>query len=163
MSRRAAAEGYELIEAAGAGDGEPGGDAGAPATVPGGPVEVGYLTMATTDTERARQFFGGLFGWQFEAGASGEGYAHIANTRLPMGLTPEGAGEPPTLYFRVGSIAEMTRRLSEAAKLGFQRSLYPSTAAAPKVDGMALMEVRSVADAVDMALGHDERRKTNDE
>jgi DNA repair protein RadA/Sms len=53
------------------------------------------------------------------------------------------------------SISQLDRRLSEAAKLGFQRSLYPSTAAAPKVDGMALMEVRSVADAVDQALAGD--------
>jgi DNA repair protein RadA/Sms len=51
------------------------------------------------------------------------------------------------------SISQLDRRLGEAAKLGFQRSLYPSTAAAPKIDGMTLVEVRSVADAVDQALG----------
>ncbi|HEX5691135.1 MAG TPA: magnesium chelatase domain-containing protein, partial [Roseiflexaceae bacterium] len=61
------------------------------------------------------------------------------------------------------SISQLDRRLSEAAKLGFARSLYPSTAAPPKVDGMTLMEVRSVADAVDLALGHNERPAANDE
>jgi DNA repair protein RadA/Sms len=61
------------------------------------------------------------------------------------------------------SISQLERRLGEAAKLGFRRSLYPSTSAAPKVDGMALTDVRSVADAVDLALGQGERRTTNDE
>ena len=50
------------------------------------------------------------------------------------------------------SIGQLERRLGEAAKLGFARSLYPSTSTAPKIDGMAVVEVRSVADAVDQAL-----------
>jgi DNA repair protein RadA/Sms len=61
------------------------------------------------------------------------------------------------------SISQLERRLGEAAKLGFQRSLYPSTSAPPKVDGLVLNDVRSVADAVDLALGQGDRRMTNDE
>lgn len=53
------------------------------------------------------------------------------------------------------SIGQLERRLGEAAKLGFTRSLYPSTSAAPKVEGLSVAEVRSVADAVDMALDTD--------
>jgi DNA repair protein RadA/Sms len=61
------------------------------------------------------------------------------------------------------SVSQLDRRLGEAAKLGFQRSLYPSPSAAPKVDGLVVAGVRSVADAVDMALGQGERRATADE
>ena len=50
------------------------------------------------------------------------------------------------------STSQLDRRLGEAAKLGFARSLYPRTSAPPKVDGLMLAEVRSVADAVDLAL-----------
>jgi DNA repair protein RadA/Sms len=50
------------------------------------------------------------------------------------------------------SISQLERRLGEAAKLGFGRSLYPSTSAPPQVDGLLMTEVRSVADAVDLAL-----------
>jgi DNA repair protein RadA/Sms len=57
------------------------------------------------------------------------------------------------------STGQLERRLGEAAKLGFKRSVYPRTAAAPKVDGLSVAEVRSVADAVDIALERgDERR-----
>ena len=109
MGRRATEGGYTFFEA----DVEQPDTVGAhaPGAPSDAPVEVGYLTLASTDTARAVAFFGELFGWQFEQGASGEGYAHIANTRLPMGITPDGVGEPPTLYFRVGSIAAMTPRV----------------------------------------------------
>jgi DNA repair protein RadA/Sms len=58
------------------------------------------------------------------------------------------------------SIGQLDRRLGEAAKLGFTRSLYPSTAAPPSVEGLTLAEVRSVADAVDMALERNDRATT---
>jgi DNA repair protein RadA/Sms len=62
------------------------------------------------------------------------------------------------------SISQLDRRLGEAAKLGFTRSLYPSTSAAPNVEGLTLNEVRSVADAVDLALERgDQRPKTKDQ
>src|SRR5919201_4483391 len=50
------------------------------------------------------------------------------------------------------SISQLERRLGEAAKLGFMRSLYPSTSTAPMVDGLMVSDVRSIADAVDQAL-----------
>ena len=56
------------------------------------------------------------------------------------------------------SIGQLDRRLGEAAKLGFTRSLYPSTAAAPNIEGMTLAEVRSIAEAVDLALEPADRR-----
>ena len=107
MTRRAADEGYAYQEP------QPATSLGSSASSSSQPIEIGYVTMATTETERATRFYGSLFGWQFEAGNSGEGYAHIGNTTLPMGFTPEGAGQAPTLYFRVPSIEQFASRVRE--------------------------------------------------
>lgn len=61
------------------------------------------------------------------------------------------------------SVSQLERRLSEAAKLGFTSSLYPSPSAEPKVEGMQVSAVRSVADAVDAVLGPRERKKSRSE
>src|SRR5215213_4518413 len=50
------------------------------------------------------------------------------------------------------STSQLDRRLGEAAKLGFTRSLAPSTTAAPRVEGLSVAEVRSIAEAVELAL-----------
>jgi DNA repair protein RadA/Sms len=49
-------------------------------------------------------------------------------------------------------ICQLDRRLGEASKLGFTRSLAPSTSAPPRVEGLSVAEVRSIAEAVDLAL-----------
>jgi DNA repair protein RadA/Sms len=62
------------------------------------------------------------------------------------------------------STSQLDRRLSEAAKLGFTRSLAPGTTAPPRVEGLSVAEVRSIADAVDLALERgDQRPTTNDQ
>ena len=66
-------------------------------------TELGYLTLGVSDTALAEAFYGPLFGWQFEGSSSETGYAHIANTKLPMGLAKSTDGQP-TLYFRVDDI-----------------------------------------------------------
>lgn len=115
MSRRAAQEGYELIA--------PSEPEERPTT---GPVEIGYLTFATSDTARAGRFFSALFGWELEPGNTGEGYAHIANTKLPMGLTPDGVGQPPTPYFRVPSAVEYSARVRELGGTVVSSEAYES-------------------------------------
>ncbi len=75
------------------------------------PVELGYLTIGVPDTAAARRFYGELFGWQTEPGNSGDEYAHVANTRLPMGITPGAAEESPVLYFRVDDVAVYAARV----------------------------------------------------
>lgn len=136
MGRRAAEQGYALVEppatpAAAAVD----------ATVGSEPIEVGYLTFATTDTARAARFFGSLFGWELEQGSSGEGYAHIGNTKLPMGLTPAGVGEAPTPYFRVPSLREFTARVRELGGIIESTDVYESGGSATCRDdqGMTFM------------------------
>ena len=51
------------------------------------------------------------------------------------------------------SVGQLERRLAEAAKLGFKRSVYPRTARKPGVpEGFEVIGVRSVAEALDVAL-----------
>ena len=60
------------------------------------------------------------------------------------------------------STSQLDRRLGEAAKLGFTRSLAPSTSAPPRVEGLSVAEVRSIAEAVDLALERGDQRPTTD-
>ena len=50
------------------------------------------------------------------------------------------------------SVSQLDRRLSEATKLGFKRALIPSTSARLSGD-IDMKSVRSLLDAVDIALG----------
>ena len=54
-------------------------------------VELGYFTLALPDTAAGSRFYGDLFGWATEPGNAGDEYAHVANTKLPLG-TDAGAG-----------------------------------------------------------------------
>ena len=90
------------------------------------PVEVGYLTFATPDTAVASRFYGELFGWVAEPGNAGEGYAHIGNTKLPMGLTPGPVDEAPVLYFRVDDVGAYAARVRELGGRSSARRRYDS-------------------------------------
>ena len=69
------------------------------------------------------------------------------------------------------STSQLDRRLGEAAKLGFTRALATSTSASPRIEGLGVAEVRSIAEAVDLALERtgdqrpttDDRRPTTDD
>jgi DNA repair protein RadA/Sms len=50
------------------------------------------------------------------------------------------------------STSQLDRRLAEAAKLGFTRSLAPNGAGVPGISGLTVAEVRSVAEAIEHAL-----------
>jgi uncharacterized glyoxalase superfamily protein PhnB len=90
------------------------------------PVELGYLTLGFADTQRAGRFFGALFGWETEPGNSGAGYAHIGNTRLPIGFTPDGVDSPPVLYFRVDDVDRYATRVVELGGRVVSRAAYES-------------------------------------
>ena len=104
----------------------------APAGLP--VVEVGYLTFAEPDTATAAEFYGELFGWAGEAGNAGEGYVHIANTKLPMGLTPGTVDEAPTLYFRVADVDAYAERVTALGGRVEHRDAYDSGPSATCVD-----------------------------
>jgi len=93
---------------------------------PGEPVEVGYLTIGFDDTTKAQAFYGSLFGWVTEPGNMGDEYAHIENTKLPMGMSPAGVASPPVLYFRVDDAAAMAQRAVELGGSIIERGEYES-------------------------------------
>jgi uncharacterized glyoxalase superfamily protein PhnB len=90
------------------------------------PVELGYVTFATPDTATAARFYGALFGWVTEGGSLGDEYAHVANTRLPMGLTPGPVDEAAVLYFRVDDIARYVARVRELGGEVVSEATYDS-------------------------------------
>jgi predicted enzyme related to lactoylglutathione lyase len=90
------------------------------------PVELGYVTLGFADTQKAGRFFGALFGWEAEQGNSGAEYAHIANTRLPVGFTPDGVDTPPVLYFRVDGIDRYAGKVVELGGRVVSRATYDS-------------------------------------
>jgi uncharacterized glyoxalase superfamily protein PhnB len=90
------------------------------------PVELGYVTLGFADTHQAGRFFGALFGWETEQGHSGADYAHVSNTRLPLGLTPNGVDTAPVLYFRVDDIDRYAARVVELGGHVVSRADYES-------------------------------------
>jgi uncharacterized glyoxalase superfamily protein PhnB len=90
------------------------------------PVEIGYVTFGAPDTTVAARFYGALFGWAVEPGASGDEYAHVANTALPMGLAPGRADEAPVVYFRVDDVARYAARVRELGGEVVSEATYDS-------------------------------------
>ena len=74
-------------------------------------VQLGYFTLDTVDINRAKAFYGALFGWAFDAEASKSTYAHVAGSNPPFGFTKvEKPGNHSHLYFRVDDIQAMCDR-----------------------------------------------------
>ena len=97
-----------------------------PAT--GAPVELGYFTLGFTDTAMASRFYRELFGWQTEQGHSGAEYAHVNNTELPLGFTPDGVDSPPVLYFRVDDADACATKVRDLGGTVVSEATYDSGA-----------------------------------
>ena len=77
-------------------------------------IQLGYFTVDTPDIDKARAFFGALFGWSFDEAASGPTYAHVADSNPPFGFTKaERASQLPHLYFRVEDVDALCKRVTE--------------------------------------------------
>lgn len=77
-------------------------------------VQLGYFTLDTLDIEKAKAFYGSLFGWSFDEDASNPAYAHVADSDPPFGLAKvERAKDFTHLYFRVDDVAAMCARVAE--------------------------------------------------
>lgn len=98
------------------------------------PIELGYLTIGADDTVRATQFFGALFGWETEPGNMGDQYAHVENTKLPLGFSPDGSSSAPVLYFRVTDVAAFAERVRELGGTVRSEDVYESGVSADCVD-----------------------------
>lgn len=75
------------------------------------PVELGYYTLSVKDLDRAADFYGGLFGWEFRR--EHETYLHVTNTAVPMGLTAGEASAQPNLYYRVDDLDAAVEKARE--------------------------------------------------
>jgi predicted enzyme related to lactoylglutathione lyase len=77
-------------------------------------VQLGYFTIDTPDIEKARSFYGALFGWTFDEAASSATYAHVADSEPAFGFTKvERAKSFPNLYFRVDDVDALCKRVTE--------------------------------------------------
>jgi predicted enzyme related to lactoylglutathione lyase len=76
--------------------------------------EVAFFELGVEDVERGRAFYEGLFGWRFERGPSGEGWA-IGAAGVPGGMHGGDKGAAPYLFFRV---EDMEAALERVRQLG---------------------------------------------
>jgi predicted enzyme related to lactoylglutathione lyase len=79
--------------------------------------------MPTTNLEQAKVFFTALFGWQFESGARGPGYGHIANTQQLMGMNEHD--EEIQLSFRVDDLDAYIQKLEDLGGRVLNRRQIP--------------------------------------
>lgn len=92
------------------------------------PVELGYFTLKVADVERAKTFYGALFGWTAEPNG------HVNNTKFPVGLS---RGGPVDISFAYFSVADLESAVTQVIALGGSvrdRAVYPSGANAICVD-----------------------------
>ena len=65
--------------------------------------QVSFIEFGGRDAMTARTFYGKLFGWSFEPGPGGEGYA-IDGVGVPAGVHGGDEGAPPYVFFRVDDL-----------------------------------------------------------
>lgn len=77
-------------------------------------VQLGYFTLDTPDIEKAKAFYGALFGWRFDEDASHPTYAHVADSDPPFGFAKvERAKDFTHLYFRVDDVDALCARVNQ--------------------------------------------------
>jgi uncharacterized protein len=74
--------------------------------------ELAFFELGVADTERGRAFYEALFGWKFETGPSGNGYA-VTAPNVPGGMHGGDPGATPYLFFRVEDMDAATERVRE--------------------------------------------------
>jgi predicted enzyme related to lactoylglutathione lyase len=65
--------------------------------------EVSFIEFGATDAMTARSFYGKLFGWSFEPGPGGDGYA-IDGVGVPAGVHGGDEGASPYVFFQVDDL-----------------------------------------------------------
>ncbi|MCG5212481.1 VOC family protein [Streptosporangium soli] len=74
--------------------------------------EVSFFELGVADAKRGRAFYGGLFGWTFESGASDKGFT-ITAPNLPGGIHSGDPGAGPYLFFKVDDMDTALARVRE--------------------------------------------------
>ena len=73
--------------------------------------EPAFFELGVADVDRAREFYGALFGWTFTAGPHGG--AMIGTPGLPGGLHGGDPGASPYVFFRVDDLDAAAARVRE--------------------------------------------------
>jgi hypothetical protein len=76
--------------------------------------ELSFIEIGVEDAQRGRAFYEALFGWTFEPGPSGEGFA-ISTPTLPGGVHGGDPEAGPYVFFRV---TDMDGALARVRELG---------------------------------------------
>ena len=72
--------------------------------------ELSFFELGVGDADRARDFYGSLFGWEF---ADEGGGATIETPNIPGGLHGGDAGASPYVFFRVEDLDAAQARVRE--------------------------------------------------
>jgi uncharacterized protein len=72
--------------------------------------ELSFFELGVGDPDRAREFYGSLFGWEFVDEGAG---ATIETPNIPGGLHGGDAGASPYLFFRVDDIEAALAQVRE--------------------------------------------------
>ena len=76
--------------------------------------ELAFFEIGVQDPERGRAFYGGLLGWEFEPGPSGEGFV-IQAPNMAGGMHGGDPAAAPYLFFAVD---DMDAALAKVRELG---------------------------------------------
>jgi predicted enzyme related to lactoylglutathione lyase len=74
--------------------------------------ELAFFEIGVGDPARGRTFYEALFGWRFEPGPSGRGWA-IEAPNAPGGMHGGDSGASPYLFFRVDDMESALQRVRE--------------------------------------------------
>jgi len=80
---------------------------------------LGYYTFSVPDTEKGRDFFGKVLGWEFQPGDDLARYSHASNTTPPGGLVRDSEATGARVYFTTDDIqatVALVRELGGTAK-----------------------------------------------
>ena len=79
--------------------------------------DVVYFVMPTADADRAKAFFGAVFGWEFAPGSVPGGF-DIKSPTPPGGLFAGGAAAPPTRPLPYIEVDDIEAGVSKVRELG---------------------------------------------
>lgn len=74
--------------------------------------ELAFFELGVEDPERGRTFYEGLFGWSFEPGPSGTGYA-VTAPNIPGGMHGGDPGAAPYVFFAVEDMEAALERVRD--------------------------------------------------
>jgi uncharacterized protein len=74
--------------------------------------ELSFFELGVADAQRARDFYGALFGWEFAAGTTEGGGFAVRTPNVPGGVHAGDPGAGPYLFFRVDDMKSALERVT---------------------------------------------------